>query len=237
MTDQTAGASLADWLAVHGLTADLCRAVLQRAEVPGPVADPDWPSEPAALWPQIAQVLAAQMPQGAGVIGQTLASTRTDFSGAGRWGGRSFTLHDDGQGNPLVVSHLKGRLSDLLTLAHEFGHAVQIVACRSDPLPPILREVCAHLAERLVARAWAWTDPDLAAQAAALVMARGARKREAVARALVLALDHPATPYDYDWNYPVAHHLAAVAAGMAAADQWRLFSGRSGLADLTGRLA
>jgi hypothetical protein len=224
------GATLADWLAAHDLTPDQCRRALQDPDAvqAGPAADPVWPIEAQAQWRQIAQVLAACLPEGADSIALTLDTTRTDFSSTGRWGGRSFTLHDDGQGRPMVVCHLKARLSDLLTLAHEFGHATQIVACGAQ-VPPVLRELSACLAEGLVVRHWPWSSPALGQAAERLLAARGGRKS---ARRLLAALDDPATPYDYAWNYPLARKLAG--ARMTAQDQWRVFAGQMVLADLMG---
>ena len=221
-------ATMADWLALHGVTAAGCRAVLARAEPEAaPGRDPDWPCDPVALWRRVADLLAPHFPHDAGVIPQTWAVTRTDFSGTARGSARAFTLHDDGTGHPFVACRPKGKLSDLLTLAHEFGHAAQIVASAGDAMPPALREVCACLSERLVLRGFAIEEPELAEVAQRLV-ARGGRRR-----LLLQALDQPQAVYSYDWNYPLAHVVAeAVADRLNPAQLARLFAGQTRLADL-----
>ena len=221
-------ATMADWLALHGVTAAQCRAVLARTEPEAaPGHDPDWPCDPVALWRRVADLLAPGFPAADGLIQRTWAVTRTDFSGTAKGSARAFTLHDDGTGHPFVACRLKGKLSDLLTLAHEFGHAAQIVASAGDAMPPALREVCACLSERLVLRGFAIEEPELAEVAQRLV-ARGGRRR-----LLLQALDQPQAVYSYDWNYPLAHVVAeAVADRLNPAQLARLFAGQTRLADL-----
>lgn len=227
-------ATMADWLALHGVTAQVCRAVLDRA---GPVAakgtDPIWPQDPDATWRLVADLLTPCFPEQTpqtddGLIGQTWARTQTDFSGA-KWGpNRAFTLHDDGAGRPLVVVYPKGRLSDLTTLAHEFGHAAQIVACAGVAMPPVLREVCACLSEQLVLRGLAMRDPARARVAQNWLAGRSLRQRQD----LRAALDTPDAPYRYDWNHPLARAVVGGMAQMSAAERLRLFSGHLPLIDL-----
>lgn len=220
-------ATMADWLALHGITAQTCRAVLAQAEpTPGKGPDPDWPTDPLALWRQVADLLAPAFPPGDSLIVRTWTNTRTDFSP--QTTARAFTLHDDGTGRPLVAFRPKGRLSDLPTLAHEFGHAAQLIACAGHPMPPVLREVCAGLSERLVLRRLAETDPERAQMAQAWVAGRGLRHRQA----LLLALDQPQAVYSYDWNYPLARLVVPGLVELNPDDLIRLFAGQIPLADL-----
>ena len=58
--------------------------------------------------------------------------------------------YDLGSNNyPFVSLHYHDLASNLLQMAHEFGHAVQIVASRphEKQMPPVARELCAFLAE------------------------------------------------------------------------------------------
>jgi hypothetical protein len=222
-----AKATMADWLALHGVTAQACRALLTNEEpTAGKCPDSDWPNDPVALWRQVADLLAPAFPADDGLIERTWVGTRTDFSGQTR--ARAFTLHDDGTGRPLVVFRPKGRLSDLPTLAHEFGHAAQLLASAGQPMPPVLREVCACLSERLALRGLATTDPESAGMAQRWVAGRGLRHRQG----LLLALDRPQAVYSYDWNYPLARVVVRGLDGLGAADLARLFAGRIPLATL-----
>lgn len=223
----SAKATMADWLALHGVTAQACRAALTAGEpVPAKPADPAWPCDPTALWRQVADLLAPTFPVDDSLIERTWATTRTDFSP--QITARAFTLHDDGTGHPLVAFRPKGRLSDLPTLAHEFGHAAQILASAGQPMPPVLREVCACLAERLVLRRLAVTDPDRARVAQAFMAGRGLRHRQD----LLVALDQPQATYSYNWNYPLARALVRGLDGLNPVALARLFAGHIPLTDL-----
>ncbi len=222
-------ATMADWLALHGVTAQACRAVLARAApVAAKAADPDWPQDPGATWRQVADFLTPFFPAEDGLIARTWTRTRTDFSVTGRGAARAFTLHDDGGGSPVVVFAAKGRLSDLTTLAHEFGHAAQIVASGGAAMAPALREVCACLAEHLVLRGLAVTDPETALLARRWRAGRGLRQRQD----LGVALENPGSTYCYDWNYPMARALVGGMADLPPADLAGLFAGQMTLADL-----
>ena len=220
-------AVMADWLALHGVTAQACRAVLARAaSVAAKVADPDWAQDPGDTWRQVADFLTPFFPAGDGLAQRTWTLTRTDFSGTDRVSARAFTLHDDGTGRPVVVFWPKGRLSDLTTLAHEFGHAAQIVASGGAAMPPALREVCACLAEHLVLKGLAVKDPETVRRARRWRAGRGLRQRQE----LWEALDSPDATYCYDWNYPLARAVVAGMADLPPADLARLFAGRMALA-------
>ncbi len=227
-------ATMADWLALHGVTAQACLVVLDRA---GPIAakaaDPVWQQDPNLTWRLVADLLTpffpAQNPQfGDGLIAQTWTRTRTDFSGAKRGTVRGFTLHDDGTGRPMVVATPKGRLSDLATLAHEFGHAAQIIACAGVAMPPALREVCACLSEQMALSGLTECDPERARLAQTWLAGRGSRQRQD----LRAALHSPGAAYRYDWNYPLARAVVQGMAQMSAAERLRLFSGRLPLIEL-----
>ncbi len=225
---------MADWLALHGLTAQHCRTILTWELPPAPTRPPDplWPMAAKEIWALIAACLQADL--GREAIAEAAATTRLHLHTQA--GPRAFTLHDDGAGRPVVSARLTGKLSDLLTLAHEFGHALQITA--SGPqMPPVLREVCAGLAEQLVMTELARRGTDEAALLPALFAARGHRTQGQTRRDLVLLLDAPATPYAYGWNYPLARRIVArLAPDLASERIWPIFQGRRTLAEIVADL-
>lgn len=225
--------TLAGWLALHGLTADQCRPLLQRLPPPDLLTPPDpaLPTPPDAVWASIAAQLTEAMPAGADAIARTHGLTRLHRQSATAVGPRALTLHDDGTGRPVVSVRLTGRLSDHLVLAHEFGHACQIVASGTG-LPPALREVCANLAEHLVLATIFRSDPPQATMLAALFAARGWRQREKARQGLLVALSQPATLYDHSWNYPIARQIAADLARRPDHQIWPVFLGQRRLAAL-----
>jgi hemolysin-activating ACP:hemolysin acyltransferase len=145
--------------------------------------------------------------------------------------GASVTL-DRGEGQaPLVKCPFKGSAADLMTLAHEFGHAVQLVASQGRFVPPALREVCAFLAELFLL-------DDLGRQgsphhaAATAVWRRGdARFLGVDSRSLIAALGDGDRAYTYRYNYPLGRIVAHRArAWLPEALLWDLFAGRTTLA-------
>lgn len=109
---------------------------------------------------------------------------------------------------PFVSLHYRGLAKDLLMMAHEFGHAVQIVAswqCGEGQMPPIARECCAFIAELALLGAWT-KNPGvlLAGYRADSAVYFGANRG-----ALLDALENISPPYRYEWNYPLARIMAA----------------------------
>ncbi|MGZ2259396.1 hypothetical protein [Roseobacter sp. A03A-229] len=104
--------------------------------------------------------------------------------------------------------HYRDSAADLLALAHEFGHAVQIVASWSagtGQMPPVARECCAFLAEQALLRHCAACFPVLTYAHHADDMIYFGANRDA----LEDAMTNWQTGYRYEWNYPLARHVAA----------------------------
>jgi hypothetical protein len=226
---------MADWLALHGLGAEDCRALLSSA--PGEVPHPA-PEDPALsvteAWPLVLQAMGRTLPSAAGLLARIGTEVRVDLSPDPRRFPRAFTLHDDGRGLPFISCPVKGRLSDLLMLAHELGHACQIVASGRSDLPPLLRETAAYLAEEQVCAAIAEAEPERGAVLGALHRARTARIIDREGKALIRALEDPVAPYTYGWNYPIARDLAARARRHLPPEaQWRVFTGAASLTKLS----
>ncbi len=231
---------LAEWLALHGLTVATLAPLL--APQAGPAveqaaSDPPLPNP--ATPPDVAARITRAAPRLAPVLDLMLARTRFDLDPDRLRFPRAFTLHDDGTGRPFVSCPRDGRAGDLLRLAHEIGHACQIVACPGAALPPVLRETAAYVAEGLlVAGALADRDP----LAPALAARHGADSRVIATRdaaRLRAALAAVATdpPYSYRWNYPLARRIALAAlADWPPADMAALVIAPPPLADLLARL-
>jgi hypothetical protein len=220
-----AGATLVDWLALHGLSAAECRARLQpdsRAHPPAP--DPAFAQ--ADVLPTVLAALRNALPDAASVLDRINNDVRIDLNPDTQRFPRAFTLHVDGRGLPFISCPLKGRCSDLLLLAHEIGHACQSLANGKTDLPPMQRETAAYLAEELVC----------AASGLALRAVHQARTARIMARdgaVLLDALDTPNAAYHYNWSYPLARDLAARAVmHLDSAAHWQLFTGGVDLAQL-----
>lgn len=201
-----------DWLAVNGLTRDLVRAQLAAITAPDGSVGPPVPARlglsAAQAWGLCAGALRAAVPELGTQIGEVeMRAPKCLAPRAGKHP-RPFTYDLGGGALPLVSLHYQDRPVDLLAMAHEVGHALQIVASqgRSDgQMPPVARECCAFLAELAILQ-------HLPTRFAALAPAHQAD--DAIyfgdnARALAEAMTDPRQPYRYAWNYPLARHIAA----------------------------
>lgn len=112
--------------------------------------------------------------------------------------------------------------SDLVCLAHEFAHAVQLALSAGSFMPPVARETCAFLGE-LALIGWARrNDPDLAASLLQVWRHENERYFGDDLALLRSALADKATRYGYRMNYPLAR-AAAVLLFRSGADRLALF--------------
>jgi hypothetical protein len=229
-----ARAVMADWLALHGLQAADCLHLLPRLDgSAAPLRAPDPELGDRAPLPMVVDALKLTLPPAAEILARIGAEVRVDLAPDPQRFPRAFTLHDDGRGLPFICCPLKGRNSDLLVLAHELGHACQILASGRPDLPPIQRETAAYLAEVLVTEAIGRTEPERGAILSALHRAGTDRIMRREGRPLARALADPTTPYAYGWNYPIARELAGRAMRHLGPEaRWGIFTGTVGLPQL-----
>lgn len=235
--------TLAGWLQLHGLSAQTCQVLLGLTPplLPPPVSAPDAaiPDGPA-LWSLIADCLAAELPTLDSDIRKTAGQTLVNFAPDPERHPRPFTLHAPVQSRVYVSCPLTGQADDVLTVSHEFGHALQLTCCPETALTPVLRETCAFLAEAIVAKALNQHDVALSGSVRAVYERRAATDLGPVARRLRAALDRPETPYDDHWNYPPARQIARhLIDGEAPCDTWLLteiFKGKTLLPTLVSLL-
>jgi hypothetical protein len=135
-------AVMADWLALHGLDVATCRARLVQIRITAAKPAPD----PATVQKAVFDALILALPAGQRVLDRIRTEARIDLAPDPVRFPRAFTLHDDGRGLPFVSCPLKGRISDLLLLGHEIGHACQSLASGRADLRPVQRETAAYLA-------------------------------------------------------------------------------------------
>ena len=236
---------MSDWLALHGLTADQCLRLLaasSRYREPQPLNRAEVRAAPCAIppsdvWRHASRAFGMAMQPPAAIAERVLAETVTNFAPDPVRYPRAFTLHDDGKGHPYVSCAYRGQIGDFMAVAHEFGHAVQIIASGARFVAPVLRETCAFLAEL------AASDPHDSCRSGyepQAVMAWRAENRVFFGkyrRILAEALDNPEAAYTYDWNYPIARLIAIEArARFSPADLWQLFQGTCTVTELCDQL-
>lgn len=140
---------------------------------------------------------------------------------------KPFTYDLGFQRLPFVSLHYQDRPADLLAMAHEFGHALQIVASWKSgegQMPPVARETCAFLGELAVIHHSQVRFP---------LLSFSHRKADTnyfdnKTQELKIAIQDGRAPYSYGWNYPIAR-LAARCVFCTPHQATRLFkSGKSG---------
>ena len=130
---------------------------------------------------------------------------------------------DHGAGQPPEIRmSWQGSISDLMCLAHEVAHSVQLQLSAGSFMPPVARETCAFLGE-LALIDWAKrSQTDLAAKLLRVWREENQRYFGDDCDLLRAALAEPECTYFYRMNYPLAR-AAAVVMWRAGADLQRLF--------------
>ena len=229
--------TMADWLALHrvnaqdvhrflDLTVPFLKGHHHALENANPNASHGLSAQ--AAWALCAEALDAQAgPDLAPAIVQAHNHSHLVLGHLPKGGPRAVTLPDGGDGQPLVTCPFDGVAKDLITMMHEFGHAVQIVASEDRFMPPVLRETCAFAAEEALLAHLAAIDHPLLAPIQAGWQRETARILQAPLTRLYAALDDPDTSYNYIWNYPLARGVQVKGATLGL-----LFQGQLSLADL-----
>lgn len=134
---------------------------------------------------------------------------------------------DHGVGQPPEIRmSWRGSISDLMCLAHEVAHVVQLQLSAGSFMPPVARETCAFLGE-LALIDWARrTQADLAEKLLLVWREENQRYFGDDCALLRAALADPESAYTYRINYPLAR-AAAVVMWRAGADLERLFKAGS----------
>lgn len=129
---------------------------------------------------------------------------------------------------PAIAMGWSGSPHDLLCLAHECGHGLQIILSDHALMPPVGRETCAFVAELLLKAYVKDREPDLFHSLCRAWAHDNKLYLESDVKLLRAALEDPETPYHYRMNYPLAR-LSAEAMFSAGEDKWadRLFSSGS----------
>lgn len=240
MTHEAQQHSLSQWLDLHELRPAVCRrlldAMLELVDTGGPRDAPaDAGSSTLDLqtsWLTTADAMRAFFPAQSCIINDTFEKTARTLIPM-RAGSRKAVTIDHGPNTyPTIVYSFSGERSELLVLAHEFAHALQIRASDGRFVAPIMREICAFIGE-LVQIAYASED---VAQHHLLSRAWSLENQRyfgAGGRRLRSALPLPDLAYRYAWNYPIARYLSIRVRERLPPDRiWALFEGRLSVAAL-----
>ena len=226
---QGAGLQVADnmagWLAVNRLTVDGCIAIL--SDMPAEPAVKPQQQEPISRslkgslaaadkgWQVAHAAIMAALPGLASLVPRPNQVTLHAGPAAGK-PRAAFTLDRGPQAPPLVSLYFTGTPADLIALAHECGHAMQIMASHAagtGVMPPLAREVCAFLAELTLLDHMALRDKETYGQLCTAHRADDRRylgdDAERLRSALANGMADREALYDHRWNYPLARIWAS----------------------------
>lgn len=139
------------------------------------------------------------------------------------------TLH--AADNITVFCCYSGTKADLVALAHEFGHALQLAYLSGRFSPPVDREICAFFGELILLSYCETRHPKLHKHLSKVWHEETQVYLGQDLENLTIALNHPSSPYEYRQNYPVARVAASTLfSSLSAPEVWKIFKGKSGLA-------
>lgn len=226
--------NLGDWLDLHGLDHQTCLHLLdeirrESAKIPPYRSNPDQQSlslDPDGVWTKILSAMCSFLPGHQSVIEETFERS-TKIAVAARGKSRKALTIDHGAAKyPTIMYNYFGEISDLLVVAHEFGHALQIRASKGKFMPPVMREMCAFLSEGALLSACSIENALLAEDLTKSWQRSNQRYFGVLAVKLQKSLKNRDAIYEYGWNYPIARFLAIrISASFSPDLVWSVFSG------------
>ncbi len=234
--------TMEDWLNLHEVSKSECQQILLLGDADFEYVDLKKPGKlelsTDEIWQLASKVFLASYTIGHEVILSVEENCKVHFFDGKIEKNRSFTVNEGGNGYPYIQCCHRGNIEDLITAQHEFSHAVQIVASQGRFVAPVLRETCAYLGEHSLLKYLNQTNSQWSSVTHAAWKRNSARTHEKFDRILLEALEEPQTPYDYNWNYPLARVLAKEANEHLPEDLlWGLFRGETSLRQLIDKLA
>ena len=186
----------------------------------------------ADAWQVATSALCSQFPEHAPSIVLAQGGVEVNFEAKEQQYELPYTLDRRPKLPPLVAMEYSGSPADILCVAHEFAHAVQIQLSSQHSIVPILREVAAFIGELALLRFLEEEKSPIAkAVRSAFFQENGAYLASDVAY-LESALDDSSSPYNYRWNYPIARVLAVRLFELLPAEKlWQVFVGRFTLSE------
>lgn len=239
--------SLSNWLSLHDLDPLVCRGILAEIarEGGGDQVAFQRPGTPfRAIAPETAWLKSVEAMrnffdvQQRSIVDETFEKTAkviVDRPGKPR---KALTLDNGPSAYPTILYSYHGEPSDLLTIAHEFAHALQIRASRGKFIQPVVREICAFIGEDALISQALLGDQEL--HSFLMDVWKRDNHLYLLKRAAILGSDlyYPETYYKYSWNYPIARYLAIKISRQCSRQWiWNIFEGRMLVRDILQHLS
>ena len=235
--------TMKDWLALHGIDREDCTVLLadlarREPSAPSRCAKPDrtgetWEEE--MMWPLAVAAVAELLPLHKATIENTFARSQKIVIPAERKTARAATIDHGPATYPTILYRLRGDASDVLMIAHEFGHALQIIASGGRFVTPVIRELCAFTAEIALLRYCKAHDPHRYGSLLENWQADSRRYFGKLATDFAAALADDENQYEYRWNYPLARLLSLDLANCQSEEMvWNVFCGELTVREIIG---
>lgn len=205
-----------DWLHLHNLHLDTVRGVLTKRQNVFELSQPyhEYPKNNISTrltaenaWRLAAESLSRQLPNLKPEISQVSQGCKRSFFASPY--NPPYTLIENDSDFPTIFMSFNGSAADILCVAHEFGHALQLYLASDHFIPPLHREIAAFLAEHIFLEYIEEIRPDLSID---IRVAWDLDNRIYFENDIELLLEALKTPhitkYNYRHNYPLARSIA-----------------------------
>ena len=209
---------VACWLSSQKISAGQLKLVLSVAEAPEEISvDTNVFLELSAdeAWQLSARALSNSFPGLKAVVDEIAAQTPKLLVVSSEKYSLPFT-HDMGWGElPFISINCRGMPGDIVCIAHEMAHALQIVASQRSnhfytyDMPAIGRESCAFIGELALLDYLREKDEQLSVLCCSAWIKDSKRFLGSDRDDILTALDKKSEAFSYRWNYPLARILAA----------------------------
>lgn len=207
---------IGDWLDLHGATRESVLTALRL--FPNihfnynliASSDPfeDVNISPSLAWEVVVNSMVHALPANAEQILEIAESTHVNFNQYTKNGKHAFALYDKNAGVPSISLKYRNDYGSLLTLAHEFGHALHYGHVTESFVAPVIREICASFSELALIDFLQHSTKNLYRGVVCEWSFRKNSEILAATKSLESALTNNCARYSYEWNYAMAHKYA-----------------------------
>lgn len=226
------GHSLSDWLSLHEVTAESIEQILKQAcRLRQANSLQESGHDPAVqcaadAWHIVKDALCEKFPAVVASIELAQSGIEKDIRSHALQDTPPFTLDRRPDSGPLVSLQYQGTCADLICLAHEFAHAIQIQLTTHQFINPILRELAAFIGEHALLSHLKSAESEISKSIDMSWQQENLAYLGTDVDSLLNKLDNEHAPYSYRWNYPIARILATrLHENQSAEKLWSIFLG------------
>lgn len=230
---------MCDWLKVHDINTPQLQKVISFSNPTQNHATTDFKCGLSAMdaWELAAAALCQAFPDRADLIHKVKSGCTLEFTPDENGNAQPFTFDRGSKEYPHVSVKYTNRVSDLICIAHEFGHAVQYWASQVKFTPPVMRELAAFVSEMALLSYLQASNHKLSQDAQMVWDGENSLYLDEDAQVLSAALPDQKSPYNYRWNYPIARVLAIALYNPQSDSQlWGVFRGQQTVSDCISSL-